>query len=191
MDAFRVLDEGFVMLKWTQLFVLAAIFIAPRAADAQSGSLTPLDRYEIQQQISRSCHGWDSAADNGNLYARAFTTDGIAVDANGRTYQGREQLAAYARQNPDGKKGPTFVSHFLMSTVIDPAPGGTAIARSYVMVTTTTATLPSPQPVRGPVTDGGMFVDEVVKTPEGWRIRKRTFQRAGTPIQIAAARSQQ
>ena len=174
------------MVKWNAPLVLIVSLLTLTTVQAQQktaseSSLTPLDYYQIQQQISRASHGFDSAADNGKLYARAFTSDGVFVDAGGKTYEGTEQLAEFARQDPGSKKGPTYVSQFAVSTMIDPSPMG-ALAKSYVMMTTQVAQLPGLVYFQGTVTDGGQFWDEFVRTSEGWRIRKRTFYRVGTPV---------
>jgi hypothetical protein len=173
------------MLRRKALMALAASVVMLAAVQAQQkGSadtkLTPLDYYQIEQQVSRTCHGLDSAADNGYLFARAFTADGVFVDSTGKSYEGREKLAAFAKLDPEKKKSPTYVSYFVLNTEIDPSAAG-ASARSFVMITTTNVPLPSPKTIRGTVTDGGQFVDEFVKTSEGWRIKKRTFTRASVP----------
>jgi hypothetical protein len=178
------------MVKRNALLVLIVSLLAFTTVQAQQkatseSSLTPLDYYQIQQQISRASHGFDSAADNGSLYARAFTSDGVFVDAGGKAYEGREQLAEFARHDPGSKKGPTYVSQFAVSTMIDPSPTG-ALAKSYVMMTTQVSQLPGLVYFQGTVTDGGQFWDEFVKTPEGWRIKKRTFYRVGTPVSALA-----
>src|SRR6516165_11461429 len=75
---------GDVMVKWNTLLVLIVSLLMLTTVQAQQKStsestLTPLDYYQIQRQISRASHGFASAADCGNLFARPFTSDGVFV----------------------------------------------------------------------------------------------------------------
>ncbi|MBI4265101.1 MAG: nuclear transport factor 2 family protein [Acidobacteria bacterium] len=150
--------------------VLAAIAVAnAQQGDANASTLTALDYYEIEQLNARYCHGLDSARDNGYMFADVFTPNGIYVDASGNTYEGREQLAAFARQDPDSIKGPTNVRHYVTNTMVEVAPGG-ASAKGYLMVA-------RPSTGGGGATDGGQYWDDLVKTEDGWRIARRSFIR--------------
>jgi hypothetical protein len=146
---------------------------------AKSG-FTTLDYYQIKQQIARACYGLDSATDSGNLFANAFTADGVFVSEDGKTYAGRAQLAQLARTETPGatmKKGPTAASHFITSVAIEPTATG-ALAKGHVVISTNQAPAQPGGRGRGTMTDMGQYWDEMVKTPEGWRIAKRTFYRA-------------
>jgi hypothetical protein len=162
------------MLKRKTLVALS-VFVATLAAlDAQqtgnTGSrLTALDYYEIQQLYARFCHGLDSAAENGYLFADVFAADGVYVDPTGR-YEGRERLAELARQNPDGRKSLTNMSHYTTNMMITPVPAG-ARGQGYVLVSTAA-------PQGGGVNAAGLYQDDLAKTADGWRITKRTFVRA-------------
>jgi hypothetical protein len=139
---------------------------------AHTPALSALDHYEIGQLNARFSHGLDSAADGGHLFADAFTPDGVYVDADGREYQGREQLASFARQDPSGIKGPTNVRHYVTSTLVSAVPGG-ASSKGYLMVVS---------PGRGGgATDGGQYWDDLVQTAQGWRIARRTLVRGTQP----------
>src|SRR5687767_5840353 len=95
-------------------------------------TLTPEDHAAIQQLYARYAHGVDTAADNGQLFTSVFTTDGLLIDVDGRTYQGHQELAERAR-NGSSAKGPANASHFIYNVLIEPAPGG-AVGKSYVVV---------------------------------------------------------
>lgn len=148
-------------------------FLSARAApQAQQGAtLTALDFYQIHELNARYNHGLDRG--DGNLFASLFSPDGVLVDENGTTTTGRSQLAALAAATPE--KGPTNVSHFYVNLVVDPAPGG-AIVKSYAMIGTAGR---GGQP--GKMTIGGQYWDNLVKTADGWQIKKRIFLKQGTP----------
>jgi len=162
-----------------------AVVQAQQKAPSAKGALTALDYYEIQNLYGRYSHALDSAADAGHMYSDVFTVDGVFTDENGKTFEGREKLAEYARGTESMQKGPTNVAHFTQNILIDPVPGG-AIARGYVMVASRDQATG-----RGAITGGGQYWDVLVKTNAGWRIKKRSFFRSGaTPtatLQATAA----
>src|SRR5215467_10843322 len=107
------------MSKWTVRVLIVALLISvgwssPHAQQQPNPTpaLTAQDYYEIQQLYARYAHALDSEAGHGAMFAAAFTPDGILVDRNGNRYAGRDQLLAFARQNPDPEKGPINTGHF-------------------------------------------------------------------------------
>ena len=84
-------------------------------------ALTALDYIEIEQLVYR--YGWalDSGENNGYVYADLYAPDGTFTGTNqapsGRTYQGRDNLAALAR---GGRRGPFYISHLVTNVVITP-----------------------------------------------------------------------
>jgi hypothetical protein len=163
------------MLKRKTLVALGMLIATLGALDAQqTGNAGPtptaLDYYEIQQLYARFCRGLDSAAENGYLFADVFATDGVYVDPTGRSYEGRERLAELARQNPDGRKSLTNMSLYTTNVIITPVPGG-ARGQAYVLMSTAA-------PQAGGVDAAGLYQDDLAKTVDGWRIKKRTFVRA-------------
>ncbi len=172
------------------LMSAAALATVQGQRAAGPAPVAALDFYEIQQLDARFCHALDSADDNGNAFANVFTTDGVFVTATGRRLEGREQLAAFAREDPDKRKGPTNVGHYVTNLAVDLTPAG-ARAHGYLLEATMT---PAPPAAggrgRGPgraITDAGVYWDDLVRTAEGWRIKTRTLVRPnGQPPQMTA-----
>lgn len=167
------------MHRWKLLLTIGLSITGLAVAVAQqrqvsTSTLTTMDRFEIQQLIARYAHAYDSAADNGYMYADVFTSDGMFIDAAGRTVQGREKLAEFARPagNAATTKGPTNVRHFILFSQVDPVPGG-ATGKSVLII----ANGPEGR-LAGDAVFRGQYRDEFVKTADGWRIRKRQLFRA-------------
>jgi hypothetical protein len=164
------------------LSVLAAT-AAERKASGEAMTLTPLDYIEIRQLVSRYAFAVDTGSNNGYDYADLFAADGEFM----RPYaKGREQLAALARGD---RLGPNNTVHYIMNHVIEPTADG-AIGREY-LVELNWDIAPSGDSSRrsGPVNQwdligrkagelartGGHYEDVYVRTPAGWRFRKRDF----------------
>ena len=133
-------------------------------------SLTAMDRIEIQQLVSRYGYALDTGADNGYAYADLFAPDGVFIGMNqgetGRSYRGRDTLAALAR---GGKRGPNFVSHFITNMIIEPSPEGARGRQYAVIIDIGEGRDPSA------ISHGGHYDDVYVKTPAGWRFKSRAF----------------
>jgi len=133
-------------------------------------ALTASDYLEIDQLVYK--YGWalDSGDNNGFAYADLYTSDGTFTGTNqgpnGRTYQGRENLAALARGS---QLGPLHVGHLATNVIVTPTPGG-AVGRVYVAIFDQGG--PGKPPGAG---HGGFYDDVYVKTSDGWRFQKRTF----------------
>ena len=144
--------------------------------------LTALDYLEIEQLVYRYGYALDTGADNGSGYADLYADDATFTGTNqgpsGRTYQGRERLAALAR---GGKRGPNFMSHWVTNVVIEPAPGG-AIGKTYVGIFDIGN---GGNGAKSRVDHGGLYNDVYVKTPQGWRFKSRSFfeSTSGAPVQ--------
>ena len=139
-------------------------------ARASASTLTPLDYIEIQQLVRKSAWALDSGDNYGYAYADLFTPDGVFLGMNqgpdGRSYQGRDVLAALAR-TPAG--GPTNQRHFTMNHVITPTADG-ATGRVYVVMLDV-GIVGKPNAVN----HGGHYDDVYQKTTVGWRFKKRTY----------------
>jgi hypothetical protein len=145
-------------------------------------ALTALDYIEIEQLVYRYGYALDTGADNGFAYADLYAPDGTFTGTNqgpnGRTYKGREPLAALAR---GGRRGPAFVSHWVTNVVIEPAADG-AIGRTYVGIFDIGN---GGNGAKSRVDHGGLYNDVYVKTAAGWRFKSRTFysSTSGAPVQ--------
>ena len=158
---------------------LGVVPASPPAASASA--LSTLDYLQIQQLVHR--YGWalDSGADNGFAYADLYTPDAIFTGTNqgpsGRSYQGREKLAALAR---GGVRGPLYVSHYATNVVIEPTPDGGAVGHTYVAIFKL-----GQDGTPSVIEHGGRYDDVYAKTPDGWRFKQRTYydSKSGEPVQ--------
>jgi hypothetical protein len=153
------------------LFAFAVEARPGNPATAAAPRLTSMDYIEIQQLVRK--YGWalDSGDNYGYAYADLYTPDGIFVGTNqgpnGRSYQGRDVLAALAR---GGSRGPLYISHFGMNHVITPTADGGATGRAYVAILDV-GLVGRPNGV----SHGGRYDDVYEKTSVGWRFKKRTY----------------
>jgi hypothetical protein len=151
-------------------------------ASTQTPSLTALDYIEIQQLVYR--YGWalDSGADNGYAYADLYAPGGIFTGTNqgpsGRSYEGRDRLAALAR---GGRRSAAFVSHYVANVIIEPTPEG-AVGRTYVAIFDIGN---GGNGAKSKLDHGGLYNDVYVKTESGWRFKTRTYyeSKSGEPVQ--------
>ncbi len=140
----------------------------PSASTAPA--LSARDYIEIEQLVYK--YGWalDSGDDNGFAYADLYTPDGTFTGTNqgpsGRSYQGRETLAALAR---GGRRGALNVGHSVTNVIVTPTADG-AVGRVYVGIFD-----PGKPGMRPGAGHGGFYDDVYAKTPQGWRFAKRTF----------------
>ena len=183
----RLRASGSRLRAWQFAAAFVAMVAAPASTQSQ-GSLTALDQIEIQQLVWKYAYALDTGADNGYAYADLFTADATFTGMNqgpkGRTYKGREALAALAR---GGKRGPLYVSHFSTGVLIEPTAQG-AKGKVYVLIVD-----PAEGGRAGAITNGGHYEDEYVKTPAGWRFKSRVFyasELSATPRQLQSPPSE-
>ena len=152
------------------------------AARPSATTLTSLDYLEIQQLVRKSAWALDSGDNYGYAYADLFTPDGAFVGTNqgteGRTIQGRDQLATVAR---GGTRGHTVQSHLTMNHIVK-ASGDGATGRAYVVVVDV-GVVGRPNKVN----HGGYYDDEYEKTPQGWRFKRRTYYESKVDVWPASA----
>ncbi len=159
--------KGIAILAVTVLVVLTVA--RAQSQSGARGSLTALDYAEIEQLYGRYAIGYDTG--NGEMWARAFTADGTFVLPGGKTLVGRQQLSEFAAA-PGNNKGPTNVFHVNSNITLESSREG-ATGTSYVLLVNLGE---SGKP--STITGGGIYRDQFVKTPEGWRIKKRVYQPA-------------
>jgi len=164
------------MSKSMLAMVVTVIGLATAVARGQqasrTASLTALDYLQIEQLVYHYGYALDSGADNGYAYADLYAADGTFTGTNqgpaGRSYSGRENLAALAR---GGRRGPLFVSHYVTNVVIEPSESG-AVGRAYVGILDIGN---GGNGAKSRVDHGGLYNDVYVKTPKGWRFKSRTY----------------
>jgi hypothetical protein len=193
------------MGKWSTLLTAAiavGLFAAGVRAQEKTSraarlmTLAPIDYIEIEQLVNRYAFAVDTGSSNGYDYADLFSADGEFM----RPYaKGREQLAALAR---GGRLGPNNTVHYIMNHVIEPTPDG-AVGKEYLIELNWDVAPAAGQTGRGQsapaqgnvggrgepangwdligrkagelARTGGHYEDVYVKTPVGWRFRKRDF----------------
>ena len=161
------------------LWLVVAAVEHGRAQSAAPPRLTAMDHVQIRQLAARAAFAMDTGADNGFAYADLFAPDGESVRPNAK---GRDQLAAVAR---GGRRGPLLTSLYSMNHIIEPAPGGGAVGKQYVIAIdhddegTFAGSGGRSQyelvgQKRGSVSSmGGHYEDTYVKTAQGWKFRRR------------------
>jgi hypothetical protein len=151
---------------------------APPTAAAPQGSatgrpptaahtLTALDYVEIEMLYGWSNIALDSGAENGNMFARTFTPDGV-FEFGGRTISGSSSLAELAAKGEHGLR------RWLSNLYVEPSPGG-AIGWAYQLDVSIGASAGQTT-----VREGGLYRDVLVKTAEGWRFKSRTYTPGNT-----------
>lgn len=142
--------------------VAACVWLAvPGWASAQA--LTVEDYLEIQTLVNSYAYALDTGADNGYMYADLFAEDGEFI----RPYTvGRDNLAKLALDQPHG---PQYVRHYLMNQLIEATPAGVVGKQYLAVIDIGEAGAPSG------IFVGGHYEDVYVKTPQGWRFKRREF----------------
>src|ERR1700736_525761 len=152
--------------KTPAVFVLGAGILIAVPLGAARLALGAMDYVEIQQLVAQYGYALDTAADNGEAYARLFTPDGSLSIKTGQPYEirGRAQLAAYANGDLP-HRGQFYVRDYVTNHIIHPSPEG-ATGRVYV-VWIEVGENGNPGIVQG----GGHYDDVYVKSRDGGRIK--------------------
>ena len=165
-------------LKYMIIVVLLAIPVgwALRAQTPRPATLAAGDYIEIQQLVARYPYAVDMHGGDGSAYAALFTPDA----SFGTQAKGTAQLAELAAKTNKDRSGPAFTRHFVTNVVIKPSPDG-ATGRSYLVALDISE---GGKPTT--ILHGGHYDDVYVKTPQGWRIKSRTYVRSEIGPQPAA-----
>jgi hypothetical protein len=140
--------------------------------------LTAMDYVEIQQLVNRLNFALDYCGNGGQDFAALFADGGEYVvdegDGKPRIFRGAQQLAAVAG-GPDCKALQTpprsYLAHLAESLVIEPTAGG-ARGKAYAVYPARKGRY-FKDDVAGQV---GLYHDEYVRTPQGWRFRSRRHE---------------
>jgi hypothetical protein len=157
---------------------LAVLSIPPDRAAGQAAALTAMDYVEIQQLVNRLNFALDYCTSGGRAFAELFAEGGQFVidQGDGKTTvrRTRDELIALAG-GPDcaSRKSPpsSYILHLAESLVIEPAAGG-ARGKSYAIYPANKGRYFNAD-TAGQL---GIYHDEYVKTPEGWRFRSRRHE---------------
>ena len=144
-------------------------------------ALTALDYVEIEQLYARYAAGIDAVPDDGDMWASVFTEDGVFETTQfneGRDavhLQGYEQLKAFAATDPSPDPTPR---HYTMNILIEPTGEG-ARGSAYGLIVGD-----GEGDQRPTVLAKGVYHDQLVKTREGWRFKRRmgTWHRFGDEL---------
>lgn len=125
------------------------------------------DRLEITDTITRYSHGLDQR--QWDVFHQAFTADAV-IDFS---TVGMDKHSPTELQEIFTGNDPTRISgqHLLTNTLIE-VDGDIAKAGSEYSVITLSTTDEPNKAKR--VTGGGRYTDDLVRTPEGWRIKHRS-----------------
>ena len=134
-------------------------------AQTSKRSFTAEDYVEIQQLYAR----YNNAIDSGDAegYAATFTPDGVF-----NTFNGHDALVGFIH-NWREKMGGANRRHWNTNLLINSAPEG-ASGSVYLLLVDVS--------VRPPViAAAAKYDDQLVKTPQGWRFKKRVTKAEGAP----------
>ena len=153
-------------------FALTALPLSTSAQ--QPMPLTALDYIEIQQLVAKYARAIDTCSNNGYDYADLYTPDGIFLPmVNGRSIpgiQGRERLAEVSGGGSNECKNVGWIEqgvhHVYTNHVITPSAEGATGTVDMLMI----GLGGDPNKIE----HDGYYEDIYVKTPSGWRFKRRT-----------------
>jgi hypothetical protein len=149
------------MRNWKVIVGAIAVMALSVPAFAQkTKALSAQDLADIQQLYARYAWSIDTHAENGMVYAKTFTPDGVFYGPGDSKVSGRDALAAYNLKMGTANKAPT---HFNMNLQVVPTPEG-ARGSVYLLITG------GEKPTVGTI---GTYQDVLVKTKEGWLFKER------------------
>jgi 3-phenylpropionate/cinnamic acid dioxygenase small subunit len=131
--------------------------------------------------VLAAAHAVDSQ--NYDAFVACFTTDANVIRPGGSVLEGHSDiLASYKAKHPS-----RLTRHVVCNHSIDVQSGDSAVSRCTVLLYVSDASRPSaPQGRQADAAHQvGHIVDQLVRTPEGWKIQQRNawfeFQVAASP----------
>lgn len=119
-----------------------------------------LARANIRELTARYNRCFDSGDADG--FAATFVEDGVMEIAGGPSYAGREALAEMCRRTPSG------IMHVTVDATVEVA--GTHATQ---LVNVLVLGRPASRSTRPDLRSTGHYVDDLVRTEEGWRFARR------------------
>lgn len=149
----------------TGLAVIALAFGATSYAQPRKSSLTADDYVEIQQLYAQ----YNNAIDSGDAegWAATFTPDGVF-----NTFNGHDALVGFIHQWRDKMNGASM-RHWNSNLLITGTPEG-ANGSVYLLLVNVGVRPPA-------ITTAAKYEDQLVKTAQGWRFKKRVTKGEGPP----------
>lgn len=140
--------------------------------------LTPIDYIQIQQLVNRLNFALDYCTNGGQDFADLFVDGGQFVidegDGKPRVFNSRQQLVALAG-GPDcsANQSPprSYIAHLAESLVIEATPDGIR-GTSYAIYPARKGRY-FKEDIAGQV---GLYHDQYVRTPSGWRLKSRRHE---------------
>jgi len=133
------------------------------------------DKLAILETIARYSYAYD--AKDAEAFAQLFTEDAVwemlisGVSEPQVYLDSREAIRAWVEQNHRGRLDGVSSRHHQSGTVFDALTSTSARTRTMVLVTHQNAADPAPRP-----TLSGVYIDHWRKTPNGWRLTRRSLQ---------------
>src|SRR5580765_7338388 len=157
------------MLTRKVLALVAIAFVAGTtwsyAQQAGAGALTPQDFVDIQQLYAR--YNWALDSGDAEAYASTFTPDGVF-----NTNVGHDAIMKFANTFHAGVGA--HVRHWNTNLMILPTPGG-ASGQVYLVLVDFGV-----KPAT--IVTSASYSDELVKTAQGWRFKKRATKGDTVPV---------
>jgi hypothetical protein len=138
---------------------------AAYAQPHKAGSLTGDDYIEIQQLYAR----YNNAIDSGDAEAWAAT---FVPDGSFNQFNGHDALVGFINTWRDKMKG-TNRRHWNTNLTITPSAEG-ATGSVYLLLVDVSVKPPA-------IGSAAKYEDSLVKTPQGWRFKKRVTKAEGPP----------
>ena len=149
------------------VFAVGFVWVSARQGTSGSGALTGQDYGEIEALYARYNQGSDFRDDE--LFLSAFSEDAVIVRADGSKVEGMAALRASRPKREKEETGDNGRRHRTGSYLITPTADG-AKGRAYYILLDVTTRPPT-------MTLSGVYEDEFVRTPDGWRIKHRFINR--------------
>jgi hypothetical protein len=129
--------------------------------------LTAEDRFEIQELYATYCHALDKGL--GDLFASTWTEDGEFTGGRGPGKANDDRTPRKGRAALTEMGNTSGTRHFNANLILTPTPEG-AKGTCYLMLYSARTRPPS-------FTETAIYDDTLVRTPEGWKFKKRVVWR--------------
>ncbi len=150
---------------FTGLAAIALAFAATTYAQPRKGALTADDYVEIQQLYAQ----YNNAIDSGDAegYAATFVPDGVF-----NTFNGHDALVGFIHRWRESMNGANM-RHWNSNLLITGTPEG-ANGSVYLLLVNISVRPPA-------IATAAKYEDQLVKTAQGWRFKKRVTKAEGPP----------